>query len=81
MQWLIGEVGEQVNDSELCRRLCILCEHDLKDPELALKLVEGHIRRFEKFRGLSQKYSEAISPWYHRKKRLEKKREPLSLRG
>ena len=27
MQWLIGEVGEQVNDSELCRRLCILCEH------------------------------------------------------
>jgi uncharacterized protein YprB with RNaseH-like and TPR domain len=79
MQWLIGEVGEQVTDSELCRRLCILCEHDLKDPELALKLVEGHIRRFEKFRGLSQKYAEAIGPWYHRKKRLERKRSPLSL--
>jgi uncharacterized protein YprB with RNaseH-like and TPR domain len=81
MQWLIGEVGEQVTDGELCRRLCILCEHDLKDPELALRLVEGHIRRFEKFRGLSQKYADAIGPWYHRKKRLERKRAPQCLGG
>lgn len=81
MQWLIAEVGEHVTDGELCRRLCILCEHDLKDPELALRLVEGHIRRFEKFRGLSRKYADTISPWYHRKKRLERKKTFLSISG
>jgi uncharacterized protein YprB with RNaseH-like and TPR domain len=73
MQWLLSETGEQVSDGDLCRKLCILCEHDMKDPELAMRLVEGQIKHHEKFRGLSQRYSDAIMPWYHRKKRLERK--------
>ncbi|HSE42718.1 MAG TPA: ribonuclease H-like domain-containing protein [Acidobacteriota bacterium] len=79
MQWLLSQTGEQVSDAELCRKLCILCEHDMKDPELAMKLVEGQIKRHEKFSTLSRKHSDAILPWYHRKKRLERKLARLEL--
>jgi uncharacterized protein YprB with RNaseH-like and TPR domain len=78
MQWLLAETGEHVIDGDLCKKLCILCEHDMKDPELAMKLVEGQIKRHEKFRGLSRNRSDAVMPWYHRKKRLEKKLANLS---
>ena len=73
MQWLLSQTGEQVSDAELCKKLCILCEHDMKAPELAMKLVEGQIKRHEKFRGISRNHSDAIYAVVSSKKTLRKK--------
>jgi uncharacterized protein YprB with RNaseH-like and TPR domain len=73
MEWLLRESSSTIMDSELCRRLCILCEHDLKDPALAIRLAESQISRMERFRGMSRKYADNVEDWYRRKRRLERK--------
>lgn len=73
MKWLLRQVENESLDQELCRRLCILCEHDLQDYDLALRLVELQLHRIEKFQGLSKKEDPARQEWQHRRTRLIRK--------
>jgi uncharacterized protein YprB with RNaseH-like and TPR domain len=69
LKWLLQQVPEEM-DANLCRQLCIICEHDLKDPELALRLVQTQLGRMEKFRGISKSFKQNAEDWIHRKNRL-----------
>ena len=73
MRWLLARVQNESLDSELCRRLCILCEHDLKDPRLALEFVEAQIKRLDKYRGLSKRTYVLLEDWIRRRDRLRRK--------
>jgi uncharacterized protein YprB with RNaseH-like and TPR domain len=73
MTWLLARVQNESVDTELCRRLAILCEHDLKDPRLALEFVEAQIKRLDKYRGLSKRSYALLDEWTRRRDRLQRK--------
>jgi len=72
MKWLVSRVETQFHDSELSRRLAILCEHDLKDYSAALRFTEAQISRLEKFRGIATKH-DSYEEWKRRQQRLTTK--------
>jgi hypothetical protein len=72
LKWLLQQVPEEM-DEALCRQLCIICEHDLRDTELALRLTRTQLEKMERFRGLSKSYKTTAEDWIHRKNRLLKK--------
>ena len=73
MRWLVQQAEQLSMDPEICLRLSILCEHDLREPELALKFVDSQISRWERFRGLSSRGRRDIEAWKHRRDRLLRK--------
>lgn len=73
MKWLMEYLNDEPVEEDLCRQLCIICEHDLKDFELALRLMEPHLRKAEKFRLLSSKPHSPKEDWYRRRTRLQRK--------
>jgi uncharacterized protein YprB with RNaseH-like and TPR domain len=72
MRWLLQQIPEEI-DSSLCKQLCIVCEHDLKDPALALRFAVVQLQKLEKFRGLSKNFHEACDEWKRREHRLLRK--------
>lgn len=78
MQWFVREVEGESLDSDLCKRISILCEHDLKDPQLALRFVQGQIERSEKFRKAGTPRDPSLTEWLHRRDRLNRKRRSIS---
>lgn len=70
---LVDESMNDPLDDELCRRICILCEHDLKDYPRALELVNQRLEKLQKYAGVSRKYSELLQEWTRRQKRLLRK--------
>jgi len=73
MRWLIAQAQEDVCDGEVIRRLCILCEHDLKDYHLALELIEVQLHKLEKYRGLTTRFIALTREWVRRRDRVVKK--------
>jgi uncharacterized protein YprB with RNaseH-like and TPR domain len=73
MRWLVKQAEEETLDDQLCRQLCIVCEHDLKDFDLALSFADAQIQKLEKYRGLSNNYRMLLEDWSHRRKRLLRK--------
>lgn len=72
LKWLLQQVPDEM-DAALCRQLCVICEHDLKDPDLALRLTQTQLSKMERFRGISKSYKTVSGDWIHRKNRLLKK--------
>jgi uncharacterized protein YprB with RNaseH-like and TPR domain len=70
MQWLIEQANTVVMDDLLCRQICILCEHDLKDHDLALQYVQSQMQKLEKYRGLSSRFAAQWKEWDRRRQRL-----------
>ena len=79
MQWLIDQAQTIGMDDMLCRQICILCEHDLKDFDLALQYVGIQIQKLEKYRGVSSRFALLWKEWDHRRHRLEHKRSKASI--
>jgi uncharacterized protein len=73
MKWLLRYLQDEPLEEDLCRQMCILSEHDLKDYQLALRLIEAQLRKTEKFRMLSKKQRSGFEDWYRRRARLERK--------
>jgi hypothetical protein len=73
MQWLLSQTENCVMDDSLSRQLCILCEHDLKDYQLAIKYAQTQIQKLEKYRGISRKFASQWNDWDRRLKRLGRK--------
>jgi uncharacterized protein YprB with RNaseH-like and TPR domain len=73
MKWLLQYLQNEPMEEDLCRQLCIICEHDLKDYELALRLMEPHLQKMDKFRFLSTKLHSGSEDWEKRRIRLERK--------
>lgn len=81
MRWLVQQAQQSSLDSEICLRLSILCEHDLREPEAALQFVEAQISRWERFRGLSNRNRREMEAWQHRRDRLLRKISRRSASG
>jgi hypothetical protein len=73
IQWLVDQAENMVMDDLLCRQICILCEHDLKDFTLALKYAQVQIQKVEKYRGLSSRFAIQWQDWDRRRQRLQRK--------
>ena len=73
MKWLVTQAEGEILDDRLCRQLCILYEHDLKQPELALRFAAAQIQKLEKYRGLSNRYHHLFQEWSRRRDRLVRK--------
>jgi uncharacterized protein len=73
MKWLLQYLQNEPMEEDLCRQICIICEHDLKDFELSLRLIDSQLRKVEKFRLLSSKPQSATQEWYRRRTRLQRK--------
>ena len=73
MRWLVELAQQASMEAELCLRLSILCEHDLREPELALRFVDAQIGRWERFRGISNRDRHEMESWRHRRDRLLRK--------
>src|SRR5262249_55284418 len=74
LKWLLSHTQTPI-DSELCRRLAILCEHDLKDYSASLRFTELQLERLERFGRDSHSYA----AWKRRQERLTAKAQRLSL--
>ena len=81
MKWLLQYLQDEPMEEDLCRQICIICEHDLKDCELALRLMEPQLQKMEKFRLLSTKPRSGLEDWSRRRTRLQRKlsRQTLSF--
>ena len=75
MQWLIDQTRSLTMDDQLCRQICILCEHELKDYPLALEYAAIQMQKLEKYRELSTRFSVLWNEWDHRRQRLLRKTE------
>src|SRR3989304_1841492 len=73
MKWLVTQAEGEILDDRLCRQLCILYEHDLKEPELALRFAAAQIQKLEKYRGLRNRYHHLFQEWSRRRDRLVRK--------
>ena len=73
MRWLLAQIQKENLTNELCRRLCIICEHDLKDYDLGVSLAEAQIQKLERFRGIAGNVESLLSDWHLRRNRLVKK--------
>ena len=73
IQWLVNQAQTLAMDDILCRQICILCEHDLKDYSLALKYAQFQMQKLEKYRGLSSRLATQWKEWDRRHQRLQKK--------
>jgi hypothetical protein len=73
IQWLVEKAENITLDDSLCRQICILCEHDLKDYPLALKYAEMQMQKLEKYRTVSSRFSTQWQDWQRRRHRLERK--------
>lgn len=74
IQWLVRTIETETLDAELCRRIAILCEHELKDADLAFKFVQTQIQKTEKFRKAGTQRDPIVAAWLHRRDRLNRKR-------
>lgn len=79
MRWLLQYLQDEPLEEDLCKQLCILCEHDLKNYELGLRLIDAQLRKTEKFRSLSSKPRAGVDDWYRRRARLERKQARQTL--
>jgi uncharacterized protein len=81
MKWLLQYLKDEPMEEDLCRQICIICEHDLKDCELALRLMEPQLQKMEKFRFLNTKPRPGGEDWSRRRTRLQRKlsRQTLSF--
>lgn len=73
IQRFVDEALKDALDDELSRRICILCEHDLRDYESALRLVNHRLEKLRKYAGVSRRYSDLSQDWTRRRKRLLRK--------
>jgi uncharacterized protein YprB with RNaseH-like and TPR domain len=78
MQWLVNQAENVVLDDLLCRQICILCEHDLRDYSLALKYAQLQMQKLEKYRGVSSRFAIQWKEWDRRFKRLQAKQQKFS---
>lgn len=74
MRWLLKTVEQENLDADVCRQVAILCEHDLKDANLALQFVVAHIQKTEKFRRVGTPRPSGMDDWYRRFERLKRKK-------
>ena len=81
IQWIVERARDVAMDDLLCRQICILCEHDLKDYALALKYAEMQIQKLEKYRTLSSRYTILWRDWDRRRLRLERKHQSDAIAG
>ncbi|MCI0416789.1 ribonuclease H-like domain-containing protein [bacterium] len=80
IQWLVDQAENIPMDDLLCRQICILCEHDLKDFTLALKYAQLQMQKLEKYRGLSSRFAIQWNDWDRRRARLQRKCEVSTAR-
>jgi hypothetical protein len=73
MRWLLGQIQKESLTDDLCRKLCIICEYDLKDYELGLDLVATRIQKLERFQELGNSYEHLLRDWRNRRNRLLRK--------
>ncbi|HJZ13410.1 MAG TPA: ribonuclease H-like domain-containing protein, partial [Acidobacteriota bacterium] len=73
MKDLLGFVQKENLTNDLARKLCIICEHDLRDYELGLSLAQMQIAKLERYRGIGSSVLQLLSEWRARKDRLLKK--------
>jgi uncharacterized protein YprB with RNaseH-like and TPR domain len=73
IQWFVEQAENCILDDSLCRQICILCEHDLKDYSLAMKYAQVQMQKLEKYRGISSRFAMQWTEWNHRVRRLEKR--------
>ncbi len=73
MRWLIAQARKDGCDEEVIRHLCILCEHDLKDYQLALEMIEVQLHKLGKYRGLTTRFTALTKEWMRRRDRVARK--------
>jgi uncharacterized protein len=73
MKWLLKYLQDQPVENDLCKQLCIICEHDLKDFELAVRLMEAPLQKLQKFQLLASKSRSELEEWNRRHNRLLRK--------